>query len=160
MLEQTELKTFSEVSLPIKDIESTNNAKEAVALYSSNTEEYETIWVNFSSFEQFDYSFNDIIFRNKKEITEFIEIYPELNNVINETQKIIHQYFSSSEIALELVFESEPELVGGEKILFLYVITDLSVGEAYANLKKIDEKIFDELKFNSEFFNINLEFKS
>jgi hypothetical protein len=69
-------------------------------------------------------------------VGSFLQEHKELVSLLTEACKELRKYFSTEDFKLQVV--SDPE-IAGEKQLFVYVFTSLSVTDA---LKKIDE--FDE----------------
>jgi len=102
----------------------------------------------------------DIILRNKEEISTFLESHSEIGTYLYEAERIIHKYFPDDNLEAELITDFEPEITDQKKTLFLYIVTNLEPQKALDKLEKIDEEMFDNLQADSQFFNINLEFKS
>ena len=98
-----------------------------------------------------------IIKRNEAAIESFLTTHPEVKTYMSVAGEIIPQYFPDGQLEAELVYDPELDS-GSDGVLFLYIRTGISPEEALHQLKKVDQKIFDELNFNSRFFNINIEF--
>ncbi|XOB42523.1 MAG: hypothetical protein ACKKMP_00485 [Candidatus Nealsonbacteria bacterium] len=103
---------------------------------------------------------DSIILRNQSEILAFLKCHSEIKNYLSNAKSIIRRHFTEESLEVELVTYFEPEMTTPEKILFLYIVTDLSPQKALEKLEKADKEIFDDLGIDSQFFNINLEFRS
>lgn len=101
-----------------------------------------------------------VVLRNKEEILNFLDSHPEINTYLYEAKRIIHKYFPTEQLEAELVTDFEPQIEDRKKILFLNIITNTKPEKALEILEKVDEEIFENLQIDSQFFNINLEFKS
>jgi hypothetical protein len=79
---------------------------------------------------------NGYILLKPSSVGNFLQENKELVSLLNEAYQELRKYFSTEDFKLELVTDAE---IAGEKQLFVYVFTSLSVTDA---LKKFDE--FDE----------------
>lgn len=102
---------------------------------------------------------DSIVLRNQSEILAFLECHPELKEYLSNAKTIIRKHFTEVSLEAELLEDFEPGVTDRKKILFLYIITDAQPKEALEKLEEIDKEVFDNLQVNSQFFNINLEFK-
>ncbi len=96
---------------------------------------------------------------NKKDIQEFIELYPEINEYIKRAIYFIDKYFKpTQEIELRLVSDDE-STNSKNKILFLYIPVNISPQKAIELLHKIDRILFDDQGLNEDIFDINIKFR-
>ena len=97
------------------------------------------------------------LFRNHSAVRRYLELNPELVEVLLEArQRVQHLFGASAEVILEVV--NDPEVMDSSK-LFAYIRTPLPIDQALDRLQALDDDWFlSQLDRVGDLFNLNLEY--
>ena len=106
--------------------------------------------------EQYLNRLEGYILSNPSAVENFLQAHQELISLLTEAHQELRKYFSSEDLKLELV--ADPE-IAGDKQLFVYVFTFLSVTDALEKFDEFDERWWlDRIDRANGLLNFNLRF--
>jgi hypothetical protein len=89
-------------------------------------------------------------------VSNFLQTHQELASLLDDAYQELRKYFSSEDLKLELV--ADPE-IAGDRQLFVYIFTSLSVPDALEKFDEFDEQWWlERIDRANGLLNFNLRF--